>query len=82
MALGSDKQPPSKVGGGASTPSAASTNLEAPNTLEEAPQSASVVEEYCTLMGAVMEKVQSVKNGLNEAFCSLLTGFEVCDVMF
>jgi hypothetical protein len=33
-------------------------------------------------MGPVVEKVQSAKGGLNEAFTSLLTGFEVCDVMF
>ena len=32
-------------------------------------------------MGTVVEKVQSAKSGLNEAFTSLLTGFEVCDVM-
>ena len=33
-------------------------------------------------MGVVMEKVQSAKIGLKEAFYSLLTGFEVCDIMF
>ena len=33
-------------------------------------------------MGAVMKKIQSVKGGLNEAFNSLLTGFEVSNVMF
>ena len=32
-------------------------------------------------MGMVVEKIQSTKSGLNEAFTSLLTGFEVCDVM-
>ena len=50
--------------------------------LREALQRASVVEEHHTLMGAVVEKVQSAKSGLNEAFTSLLTGFEVCDVIF
>ena len=53
-----------------------------PNALEEALQSAFVVEEHRTLMGAVMEKVQSSKTRLNEAFYSLLIGFEVCGVMF
>ena len=47
----------------------------------EALQRASIVDEHRTLMGAVVEKVQSAKSGLNEAFTSLLTGFEVCDVM-
>ena len=68
-------------GGGASAPSATSTNPEAPNTLVEALQRASIMEEHRTLMGAVVEKVQSAKSGLNEAFASLLTGFKVCDVM-
>ena len=58
-----------------------STNPEAPNTLAEALQCTSIMEEHCTLMGVVVEKVQSAKSGLNEAFTSLLTGFEVCDVM-
>ena len=39
------------------------------------------MEEHHTLMGLVVEKVQSAKFGLNEAFTSLLTGFEVCDVI-
>nr|XP_040258220.1 tropomyosin alpha-1 chain-like [Aegilops tauschii subsp. strangulata] len=76
MAPGSDEQPPPKERGGASAPSATSINPEAPNALEEALQGASIVEEHRTLMGAVMEKVQSAKNRLNEAFRSLLTGFE------
>nr|XP_020166448.1 fibrous sheath CABYR-binding protein-like [Aegilops tauschii subsp. strangulata] len=55
-APGSDKQAPLKEGGGASAPSAASTNPEAPNAPEEALQCASIVEENRTLMGAVVEK--------------------------
>ena len=80
-ALGSDQHPPSTEGGGAAAPSAASANLEAAHTLEEALQRASIMEEHRTLMGAVMEKVRSAKSGLTEAFNSLLTGFEVCDVI-
>ena len=53
-----------------------------PNALEEALQCASIVVEHHTLMGAVVEKVQSAKSGLNEAFMSLLKGFEVCDIIF
>ena len=59
----------------------ASINPEAPHALEEALQRASIVEEHHTLMGAVMEKVRSAKSGLTEAFNSLLTGFQLCDVM-
>ena len=47
--------------------------------LREALQRASVVEEHRTLLGTVVEKVQSAKSGLNEAFTSMLTGFEVSD---
>ena len=32
-------------------------------------------------MGMVVEKVLSVKSGLDEAFASLLRGFEVCTVI-
>ena len=70
------KQPPSK-GGGAPIPPMASVQPEAPGTLMEALRSASIVEEHCTLMGTVVERVQSAKNGLTEACTSLLTGFEV-----
>ena len=61
---------------------ATSTNPEEPNTLMEALQRASIVEENRTLMGVVVEKVKSAKSGLNKAFTSLLTGFEVGDVIF
>ena len=33
-------------------------------------------------MGTMIEKILSMKSGLNEAFMSLLKGFEVCDIMF
>ena len=56
-------------------------NPEAAHTLEEALQRASIMEEHRTLMGVVVEKVQSAKSGLNEAFTSLLTGFKVCDII-
>ena len=76
VAPGSGEQPPSKEG--ASAPSVTSTNPEAPNTLVEALQRASIMEEHHTLMGAVVEKVQSANRELIEAFTSLLTGFKVC----
>ena len=80
MAPESGEQPPSKEGG-ASTPPATSVNPEAPDTLVGALQSATIVEEHRTLMGTVVEKVRSAKSGLNEAYTSLLRGFEVCDVI-
>ena len=48
-----------------------------PDNLMEALRSAYVVGEHHVLMGAVIEKVQSAKSGLNEACSNLLTGFEV-----
>ena len=45
--------------------------------MEGALQSALIIEEHRTVMGAVMKKIQSVKGGLNEAFNNFLTRFEV-----
>ena len=42
----------------------------------------SVSEEHRTLMGMVVERILSVKSGLNEAFTGLLRGFEVHNVIF
>ena len=75
----SGKQPPSKEGG-APIPPVTSVHAEAPDTLLEALQSASIVEEHRILMGTVVERVRSVKSGLTEACASLLTGFEVSGV--
>ena len=79
-ALGSGEQPPSKEGG-VPTPPVTSVQPEAPDTLLEALQSASIVEEHRALMGTVIEKIQSAKSGLTEACTSLLTGFEVSNAI-
>ena len=50
---------------------------EAPDSLLEALNGASIDEEHRTVMSAVIQKVQSAKSGLTEAYTSLLTGFEV-----
>ena len=50
---------------------------EAPDNMLEALQGASIDEEHRAIMSAVVQKVQSAKNGLTEACTSLLTGFEV-----
>ena len=40
-----------------------------------------ISEEHHTLMGTVMERISSAENGLHEAFMSLLTGYEVRELM-
>ena len=72
----SGKRPPSKEGG-ASIPLVTSVHPEAPDILLEALRSASIIEEHRTLMGTVVERIQSSKSRLTEACTSLLTGFEV-----
>ena len=56
-------------------------DMEAPDTLIDILQHASVSKEHSTLMGTVLERVRSAKSGLNEAFSSLLRGFEVRSVI-
>ena len=58
-------------------PPVTSSQPEAPDNLLEALQGASILDEHRILMGMVVERVQSVKSGLTEAYTSLLTGFEV-----
>ena len=55
----------------------ASVQPEAPDSLLEALNGASIEEEHRTVMSAVIQKVQLAKSGLTEACSSLLTGFEV-----
>ena len=54
-----------------------SVQPEAPDSLLEALNGASIEEEHRTIMSAVIRIVQSAKSGLTEACTSLLTGFEV-----
>ena len=54
-----------------------SAHPEAPDNLLGALRSASIDEEHRTIMSTVVQKVQSAKSGLTEAYASLLTGFEV-----
>ena len=48
-----------------------------PNTLTGFLESAALLEDHRTLMGTVLEKISSATSSLNEAFRSLLNGFEV-----
>lgn len=71
----SGRRPPSK--GGETPVLVTSVHPEVPDNLLEALHSASIDEEHCTIMSAVIQKVQAAKSGLTEASASLLTGFEV-----
>ena len=62
-------------------PAVVSEDPGVPETLTDMLRRASVSEEHRALMVTVVEKVLYAKRGLNEAFTSLLRGFEVCDVM-
>ena len=84
----SDLQPKTILGSskhtllkGVCTPAAASGNPEVLDTLMGTLQRASISEEHRTLMGTVVERILSARSGLNEAFMSLLRGFEVCHVI-
>ena len=79
MILETGEQVPSKDD---RTPIAAFGDPAAPDILRDMLRQASVSGERRTLMGTVVEKILSAKSGLNEAFMTLLRGFEVCDVMF
>jgi hypothetical protein len=50
--------------------------------MEDALTSSSIAEEHRALLGAVLQSLWSVDNGLKEAFSGLLTGFKVSQVMF
>ena len=75
VALESGGRPLHKKGKTA-TP-AGSVQPEAPDSLLEALNGASIKKEHHTFMSAVIQKVHLAKSGLTEACSSLLTGFEV-----
>ena len=80
MASDSGRQPlPNE--GGKPPPPVTSVHPEAPDRLLAMLQGASIMEEHRTLMSTVIEKVQSAKNGLPETCTSLLTGFEVSNIV-
>ena len=53
-----------------------------PDTLMDLLEQAAISEAHRTLMGMVVERISCTKSGLNEAFTSLLRGFEVRKVIF
>ena len=51
------------------------------DALRDLLEQAIISKEHRTLMGTVMERISSAESGLHEAFMSLLTGFEVHEIM-
>ena len=64
--------------GGLPTLPASSVRAELPSGLLIALKNASIIDEHHTLMGVVVEKIQSVESGLNESCFGLIKAFEVC----
>ena len=52
------------------------------DVLKDLLERATISEEHRTLMGMVIERISSAESGLHEAFMSLLTGFEVREMMY
>ena len=52
------------------------------DALRDLLEQAAISEEHHTLMGMVIERISSAESGLHEAFMSLLTGFEVREMMY
>ena len=52
------------------------------DVLRDLLERATISEEHRTLMSMVVERISSAKSGLHEAFMSLLTGFEVREMMY
>ena len=52
------------------------------DVLRDLLEQAAILEEHRTLMGTVIEWISSAESGLHEAFMSLLTGFEVREMMY
>ena len=53
-----------------------------PDTLTGLLERAALSEEHRSLMSIVLEKISSATSGLNEAFTSLLRGFEVYNAKY
>ena len=51
------------------------------DVLRELVGRAAISEEHRMLMDTMMERISSAESGLHEAFMSLLTGFEVCEII-
>ena len=52
------------------------------DTLRDLLERATISEEHRTLMGTMMERISSAESRLHEDFMSLLTGFEVREMIY
>ena len=78
MILDISRRDPSREG---HTSAAVSEDPRVPEPLTVLLRRASLSEEHHTLIATVVKRILSMKSGLNNAFTSLLRGFEVCDVV-
>ena len=60
----------------------AQSGVLSPDVLTGLLEQAALSEEHRSLMSAVLKKISSATSGLNEAFTSLLRGFEVREIMY
>ena len=52
------------------------------DVLKDLLERATISEEHRTLMGTAIERISFAESGLHEAFMSLLTGFEVREMIY
>ena len=52
------------------------------DVLRDLLERATISKEHRTLMGTMIERISSAESGLHEAFMSLLTGFEVREMIY
>ena len=60
-------------------PEANASAALSPDVLTGLLERAALLEEHRSLISVVLKKISSATSGLNEAFTSLLRGFEVCN---
>ena len=75
-ALSPERSAPTRGGGDKKGPAQFD---DQPDTLTGLLEQATLSEDHRSLMSMVLEKISSATSGLNEAFTSLLRGFEVCN---
>ena len=52
------------------------------DALKDLLEQATISEVHCTQMGTVIERISSTESGLQEAFMSLLKGFELREIVY
>ena len=64
--------------GGQPTSPASSVQVELHGGILTTLKNASIVDEHRSLVGEVVERIQSAESGLNESCLGLIKAFEVC----